>query len=90
MGMDVDDSNCNSVDAATEGDNNDTNHFAVVEGSTVEDNIIEDEEELCTPTFNAKGKFMRYEKRECEEDNPAIMQPCDETVSTQSHNRYCN
>jgi len=40
--------------------------------------------------FNAKGKFIRYEKRESEEDNPAIMQPLDDAISTQSHNRYCN
>ena len=89
MDMDEDDSDCNSLDATKEGDNDDT-HVVEAEGSVVEDDVVVDKEELCTPTFNAKGKFIRYEKREAEEDNPAIMQPLDEAVSTQSHNTYCN
>ena len=90
MGMDVDDSDSNSLDATKEGDKNNTTNVVKTEGSAVEENVIEDEEELGAPMFNAKGKFIRYEKRESEEDNPAIMQPLDDAISTQSHNRYCN
>jgi len=90
MGMDVDDSDSNSLDATKEGDNNDTIHTVEAEGSDVEENAIEDDAVLGAPMFNTKGKFVRYEKRESEEDNPAIMQPRDEAVSTQSHTSHCN
>ena len=90
MGMDVDDSDSNSLDATKEGDKNDTTNVVEAEGSAVEENVIKDEEELGAPKFNAKGKFIRYEKRELEEDNPAIMQPLDDAISSQSHIGYCN